>query len=249
MNFTSKRLFWALLLVGIALTILIGVRRSSVNAFQTGIVPGSLEALALTIQGEGGTSYEIGIPIYHYGPAEGIAQVLSDYSVVVAHPISSNSYVWDSQYQTIGTWYKFAVTETLSVKPFPSCETCLVSPDPPSGMTAATGELLVPKYGGVVSVNGVTISSTDLNFPNYQTSQNYLLFLHIDPSKKVGVLAGGPIAAFSINANGTLSPVTQMSSTLADDIAQTYGNSLSALRSALDGTQTPALATSAFLNH
>lgn len=96
-------------------------------------------------------------------------------------------------------------------------------------------ELLIPKFGGVISVNGVTLTSTDPNFPNYQTSQPYLLFLDIDASKRVGLLTAGPIAAFSVSPNGVLTPATQMSSVLADEIAQTYGNSLSALRTSLNG--------------
>jgi hypothetical protein len=239
MNFTSKRLFSGLALFFTLIFVFFGIRQSRVNAVPPDVVPGSLEALAQTVAGEGGSSFEIGIPMYQYSSIGGINQALSEYSVVVAHPTSSNSYVWDSENQIIGSWYKFSVSETLSAKPFPSCALCLESPDAPSGMTAGSCELLVAKYGGVVSVNGVTISSTDLNFPNYQTSQNYLLFLHIDSSKKVGVLAGGPVAAFTVSANGVLAPASPINSTLAQEISQTYGNSLAALRSALGGGSWP----------
>ncbi len=240
MKLTSKRLVLLIILVLVAgLCAYLSIRQFRVNAFQGAVVPGSLQALAQTTLNEGRNSAEVPLMLLEYGPAEGINQALSDYSVVVAHPVSSNSYVWDNENQIIGTWYKFVVTETLSLKPFPSCDTCPTPPAPPSEMAAGVNELLVPKFGGVISINGVTLASSDPNFPQYQTAQNYLLFLNIDASKKVGVLAAGPVAAFSVGSTGALSPVTQMPSVLAAEIAQLHGNSLSSLRTTLAGATAP----------
>lgn len=235
MKLTFKRLTLFLILVlVIGLCAYLGIRQFRVKAVQTGVIPGSLQALAQTTLSEGHNSAEVPLLHFEYGPAESINQALSDYSVLVAHPVGSNSYVWDDENQIIGTWYKFVVTESLSLKPFPTCDTCLASPTPPSEMVAGANELLVPKFGGVVSINGVTLTSADPNFPPYQ-AQSYLLFLKIDSAKRVGVLAAGPIAAFSLSPAGVISPVTHMPSELADEISQTYGNSLSALRSSLAG--------------
>ena len=234
MKLTSKpSMLLIVLVLVVGLCTYLGIRQSRVKAFQTGVIPGSLHALAQTTLSEGGNSAEVPLGLFEYGPVEGISQALSDYSVVVAHPVSSNSYIWDDEHQIIGTWYKFVVTETLSSKPYPTCDTCAASPTPPSELSAGVNELLVPKFGGVVSVNGVTLTATDPNFPQYQPTQNYLLFLSIDASKRVGVLAGGPIAAYSVSSSDVLSPVTQMSSVLADEISQNYGNSLSTLRTSL----------------
>lgn len=234
MKFTSKRFTFVLLVLLVAsIAVSLSIRQFRVKGFQTGVVPGSLEALAQTTLNEGGNSADVPMPLFHYGSAEGTNDAFSKYSVVVAHPVSSNSYVWDSENQIIGTWYKFAIDETLSSRPFPVCDTCQESPNPPSVLTAGSNELLVPKFGGVVAINDVTLTSTDPNFPNYQPSQHYLLFLEIDSPKRVGLLAAGPIAAFSVNSAGVLTPVTQMGSLLADEISQSYGNSLSAIRTAL----------------
>lgn len=241
MKVTSKRFVFVILVLLVAsIAVSLSIRQFRVKGFQGEVVPGSLEALAQTTLNEGGNSADVSMPLYHYGSAEGTNDAFSKYSVVVARPVSSDSYVWDSENQIIGTWYKFAIDETLSTRPFPVCDTCQASPDPPSGMTASSNELLVPKFGGVVAINGVTLTSSDPNFPNYQSSQRYLLFLEIDSSKRVGLLAAGPIAAFSVSSAGVLTPVTQMGSVLADEIAQSYGNSLSAIRAALAGsTPTP----------
>lgn len=202
-KFTSKRFVFVILALLVAsIGISLSIRQSRVKALQAGVVPGSLDALAQTTLSEGRNSADVPLPLFEYGSAEGTHDTFSKYSVVVAHPVSSNSYVWDSENQIIGTWYKFAIDETLSSKPFPVCDTCQTSPDPPSGMTAGPGELLIPKFGGVVAVNGVTLTSRDPNFPNYQSSQRYLLFLHIDSSKRVGLLGAGPIAVFSISSAG-----------------------------------------------
>lgn len=253
MKLTPKRLMLLVVLALVAgLCTYVSIRQFRVNASQTGVIPGSLHALAQTTLNEGGNSAEVLMPIYDYGPAEDMNQVRSDYSVVVAHPVSSNSYIWDDEYQIIGTWYKFVVTETLSTKPYPTCDTCPLSPDPPSELSVGVNELLVPKFGGVVSINGVTLTSTDPNFPDYQSGQSYLLFLEIDPSKKVGMLAGGPVAAYSVSSSGVLSPVTQMRSFLGDEISQNYGNSLSALRASLASpapTPTPGASPCTVSNH
>ena len=241
MNLTSNRFLLKVLIVIPALVgVSLSIRQSQVKGFQVGVVPGSLEALAQTTLSEGENSADVPMPLYEYGSAEGITDAFSKYSVVVAHPVSSSSSVWDSENQIIGTWYKFVIDETLSSRPFPVCDTCQASPSPPSSLTASTNELLIPKFGGVVTINGVTLTSNDPNFPSYQPSQSYLLFLEVDSTKRVGLLGAGPIAAFSVSSTGVLTPVTQMPSLLADQIAQTYGNSLSAIRTTLTGsTPTP----------
>ncbi|HEX6044561.1 MAG TPA: hypothetical protein VFZ22_08745, partial [Pyrinomonadaceae bacterium] len=94
-----------------------------------------MHALAQTTLNEGGNSADVPMMLFEYGPADGINQALADYSVVVAHPVSASSYIWDDENQVIGTWYKFVVTETLSSKPYPTCATCPASPDPPSGLS------------------------------------------------------------------------------------------------------------------
>lgn len=138
MKFVSKRLVLLLIIVVITgLFVFFSIRQYRVNAFQTGVTPGSLHALAQTTLNEGRSSAEVPLMMFEYGPADGITQALSRYSVVVAYPVNSNSYVWDDENQIIGTWYRFVVTETLSMKPFPTCDTCQTAPDPPSAMTEA----------------------------------------------------------------------------------------------------------------
>ena len=256
MNSTSRKQFVALgLILVAALVVFLGNKRSRVDAFQGTVVPGSLEALAQDCAANGIQSTDISTMLWEYDGIDGIDDALSKYTVIVAHPVSSTSYAWSSEYQIIGTWYKFAVTETLSQRPHITCETCDTDP-PVSLLPLSAGQLLIPKYGGAVVINGVTINSIDSDFPAYQTSQNYFIFLDVNQTNGVGNVHGGGAAVFAVGANGILTPVSSISSALADDISLRYGNSLPALRAALGGsmptptptpTPTPCTASSTLI--
>ncbi|HKU77121.1 MAG TPA: hypothetical protein VJR02_24630 [Pyrinomonadaceae bacterium] len=236
MNLISRKQFVALSIILLAtLVVFLVNKRSRVNASEETVVPGSLEALAQNCAANGIQSVDINTMLWEYDGIGGIDDALSKYSVVVAHPVSSTSYTWSSELQIVGTWYKFAVTESLSQRPHIPCDAC--DSDPPASLLPlSAGHLLIPKYGGSVMINGVTINSIDTDFPAYQTSQSYLLFLNIDQTKGVGNVDGGGVAVYAIGANGVLTPINSINSALAEDISLRYGNSLTALRTALGGS-------------
>jgi hypothetical protein len=254
MNLIIRKQFVAFGIILLAAVVVFLVnKRSRVNASQETVLPGSLEALAQNCAANGIQSIDINTMLWEYEGISGIDDALSKYSVIVAHPISSTSYAWSSERQIIGTWYKFAVTESLSQRPHIACDTC--DSDPPASLLPlSAGQLLIPKYGGSVVINAVTINSVDTDFPVYQTSQNYLMFLDIDQTKGVGNVNGGGVAVFVIDANGLLTPANSMSSALAEDISLRYGNSITTLRAALAGsapapTPTPCSASNTLISH
>jgi hypothetical protein len=102
MIFTSKRLFLAASLLIIAICVSLGIRQSRVNAFQSGVVPGSLEALAQDAIEHNEQSVTIGSPKWLHATVSGIDDALAHYTVVVAYPVSRNSYVWNSELQMVG---------------------------------------------------------------------------------------------------------------------------------------------------
>lgn len=216
-------------------TILVSSRANGVNAIQSTIIPGSLEALAQDALERNLESVTIPTAMWSYAGVTGIDEATTAYSVVIAHPVSRKSYVWNSEFQIIGSWYKFAITENLSQRPFTTCTTCPASPAPPSDLLPlGSNELLIPKFGGSVVVNGVTISSVDETFAEYEMSRSYLLFLKVDASKGVGLTALGPASVFTVSSAGVLSTVAEgADNSLAQDISNRYGNSLTALRAAL----------------
>jgi hypothetical protein len=236
MIFTSKRLLVAAAsLLIIAICISVGIRQGKVNAFQSGVVPGSLEALALDVIAHNETSVTIGAPKWVHAGVSGIDEAVANYTVVVAHPVSKNGYVWNSDFQMIGSWYKFVITETLVQKPYSACSDCPPSPNPPAALLPLnSSEVLVPKAGGSVVVNGVTITSVDEEFPDYQLSQSYLLFLNVDTSKGVGMTSLAAGGVFTVSPSGQLAQVAEgAENSLANDIQTRYGNSLASLRASL----------------
>lgn len=234
MNIGYKSLIALGLLIAVAVTVLTSSKPNKVSAFQAGVVPGSLEALANNCLEHNLQS--VTIPAYnlwHEG-VSGIDEAASVYSIVIAHPLSKHSFVLDSESHLIESWYRFAITEVLSLKPFSTCTECPPSPDPPASLLPlGPGQLLVAHNGGSVTVNGVEINSIDQAFPDYQMSQNYLLFLRMDTSKRVGRTSLGPAAVFTISSNGTLATVAEGTHPLAQDIIERYGNSVANLRAAL----------------
>lgn len=235
MNIPSKPLAVLGLLAVVAISLFLANRSNKVKAVQTAVIPGSLEALAQDAIDRNLQSVTISTPHWNYAGVSGINEAVAAYSVVVARPVSKHSYIWNSEFQIIGTWYKFAITESLSQKPFTTCTDCPPSPTPPNNLLPLnSNELVIPKFGGVVSINGVAINSIDEVFPDYDMSQNYLLFLRIDAAKGIGLTSLGPAAVFTVSPNGALSTIAEgTNNSLATDIAQRYGNSLAALRAAL----------------
>lgn len=239
MSIKSRNGIVALVLVSLAVVILIGVRKySTVLALRQQAEVGSLDWLAQDALANGLQGVNIPTLEWSYFSIEGFNDAATDYSVVVAQPVGKTSHVWNNQNQIIGTWYTFKIVETLSQKPHITCDLCPPSPDPPAGILNPD-EIFVPKMGGSVVINGITINSIDPDFPDYSLNQSYLLFIDLDAAKKVGVVSAGPIAAFAVDVNGNLTPVTQRQNSLKDDIATRYGNSLGQLRAALNGGATP----------
>ncbi|HEV8371207.1 MAG TPA: hypothetical protein VGQ39_24900 [Pyrinomonadaceae bacterium] len=239
--------------IGFALT----DRRLRVSAFQQPAVEGSLEWLAQDAASN--NLQEISIPTmeWRYTIPTDIDEAFSHLSVILVHAVNQESSAWNSEYQVIGSWYKFEITEVLSQKPYPSCPNCPASPDAPtSQLPLNPNELLVPKMGGTVIVNGISINSNDPDFSEYHLSQTYLLFLDVDPSKKVGVVSAGPAGVFSVSSSGILTPVSSVDDSIARDVSQRYSNSLAALRSALTSspptptpTPTPCSASNQLISH
>ena len=257
MSLISKKQFVtsALILIS-ALVVFLIYKQSRVNASQGTLVPGSLEALAQDCAANGIQSIDVNTMLWEYEAIGGIDEALSKYSVIIAHPVSSTSYVWNSELQIVGTWYKFAVTESLSQRPHIPCDMCETDP-PASLLPLSDGQLLISKYGGAVTINGVRINSIDTDFPAYLTSQNYLIFLDVDQTRGVGSVDAGGAAVFAIGADGVLRSVSSINSALAEDISLRYGNSLTALRAALAGstpgptptpTPTPCTASNTLIN-
>ncbi|HEX7723943.1 MAG TPA: hypothetical protein VF397_17400 [Pyrinomonadaceae bacterium] len=178
----------------------------------------------------------------HYQGVNDLNEALANYSLILAQPVDQLAGENDG---TVGTWYKFRVLEQLTQRPL--CADCGPLPDHPFG-GLASNELAIPRAAGIMNVDGVTISTQEDGFPGFILTQQYLLFVSLDPNKQVATVAIGPVGSFMIDINGTIVPVGMEPTQVSSDLTTIYGNSLAQLRAGLglgtSATPTPTPAGS-----
>lgn len=209
------------------------------GAVQTGGVDGSL----LTLSGRAAAAAAQGELIVNHMTSGNFAQVetLDDafarYTVLVAEPVLSRSYVIDDV--GVGTWYKMRVSETLSQKPPYQCSECgpVTLPDPPADLLPLNAdEILIYRGGGTVEVGAVTFHYEVEQFPEFNLTQKYLFFLTYDSSKKVALASVGPSGVFVVTSpdllNSTLTDADGLviSNAVTDGMSARFGNNLTQLR-------------------
>jgi len=132
------------------------------------------------------------------------------------------------------TWYKFRIIETLSEKPMPKYPNYESLPDPPEEMRPLKeDEFVIHEANGQMEIDGVRVIQRS-NGVVYSDGGTYLLFLHIEPRKRVAVRSGtDPLGVFLIAKDGTFKAYIDRPYPLRDQMARRYGNSIEKLRTAL----------------
>ncbi len=215
------------------------LKRVATPVMQQTPAPGSIDEYVQAAKAKGLQEVTIPTMVQHLD-VTGLDEATSDYTVLTARVVSKQSFAI-SPYN-IETWYKFAVTETLSSKPLLQCApyVCPAVGSPPSSLLPLNaGEILVPKVGGTVVREGVTINLDWGQFPDFVVGQTYLLFVDIDPATRVGLVRIGSVGAFMVDANDILTPVNRDDDSVEEDIATRHSNSLANLRSSLRAVPTP----------
>lgn len=161
---------------------------------------------------------------------------LSQYSVVVAVPVSQQSYAVGNV--SIVTWYKFQVQEVLTRRAYVQCSFCSPLPNAPAEVQPTNAnEIAVLRTGGAQVVQGVTVFSTT-EFPDFTLHQKYLLFLNWDEARNVARIRVGPPGVYLVDAYNRLATILPESepgeNPIADGLAAQYGNNLNQLRNALN---------------
>lgn len=209
---------------------------SSVEAQTNPPADGSLRWYAQQSAANGETQFALilspRIPV-----ASSLSDAIEDYGVVVGELLAQES-VWYDPPDTIYTWYKFRLTETLKQKPFVACATCTFTPTPPSSLLPLqSGEILVPLLGGSAMIDNVVVETNIDNFGGLVEGQNYLLFLNLDSVNQKGNLPIGPQGILVVNPDSTFSPVMMLATgetePIISGLVSQYGNSLTNLRAAL----------------
>ena len=164
-----------------------------------------------------------------YKSVSNIDEALSNYAVVIARPVARDS---KNKGYSISTWYKFKVIENISDKSFSD------RPDhadaPKELLPVQPDEILIPKAGGDLVVDGVEVICEEPGFPQFEMSRTYLLFVKPDPfsSKfgRIGAFTLGPKGVFVVGSDGLVEPVARESHRLSSELEKLYGNSLERIK-------------------
>jgi len=170
-----------------------------------------------------------GITDYAGSDSPDLEKSLSIYSVVVARPIEKRTF--ESDGNSIKTWYKFSIVEALTPLRDPVCFGC-VTLSPPLEMPLGNNEFLMLQNGGTLTIDGVEIEQHESGFPEFQEHQKYLLFLSLYPNK-VAITAGGPLGVFEIGDKENLTPFSKDSNPIRDGVKKKFNNSLGSLKQRL----------------
>jgi hypothetical protein len=148
-------------------------------------------------------------------------------SVVVAEPFESKSSI--SGDDEIITWYHCRLVDTISIRPPLVCDGCPQPLEKPADIKPTElGEVLIPKVGGTVVVDGVRITMQDVDMPDLVLHKRYLVFVSISPNG-VARLSGGPTGVFRITDGDLLEPMGKKSR-LKSELEQRFDLKLSKLR-------------------
>lgn len=201
--------------------------RSAQTQGQSG-KPVTLETYARKAKANGETKVQISTPIYEYATVRGLEEARRYSRIAEVKLLTAKSYV--SGPRTIRTWYKFKILEDLSRGSY-FCDRCAAFPDPPSDMLPVNSdEILVPRPGGSVTINGIEITSEEIDFPQFSKERTYLLFFGFDESRRLAMITMGPEGVFEINEAGLLAGVNLQDSFLKRELKDNHKNSLGELK-------------------
>jgi len=185
----------------------------------------SLRSIAERAKNEGKQSVRVPSPRIDYaGENIGLDEALQNYSVVVAQPIDSKSYLSDSE--LIVNWYRFQILESLSQRPPYSCNTCPAAPDLPGDLPRpGQDEFYTVAVGGTVTIDGVQVTMNNPALPQFEKGRKYLLFVSLAPSG-VAVIGGGPSGVFRVGDDEILKPANKDNRRLKTDIQARFDSRL-----------------------
>ncbi|HEX8071621.1 MAG TPA: hypothetical protein VF546_16825 [Pyrinomonadaceae bacterium] len=235
----------ALVSLGVSLTKSTAIK-ARFALLQGTAAPYTLDWYALEAQAQGAQQYQFSAGIYEYAQPDTWDDVLAGNSFIIAEPVEARGYA-EADDRGIETWYRFRIIETLSTKPVHRPLGL-----PPSDLAPPqANEILLPRHGGTLVRNGVTLTAIDGQFPQFVTAppQRYLLILDIDQTSKVGYVWLGPLGVYRLDSAGTMTSVVVDNPYITNkrpennpyyqDIAERYNNSVNQLRAALQGSPAP----------
>ncbi len=190
---------------------------------------GTLKGRILDAKAEGENKVELGILVCGWDIGN-LQEALSRDTVVLAELVGQKTY---QDHYGLRTWYRFKTREALVENPYPSLGFSPFGEAPSDMLPIAEDEFLIQETNGQMEIDGVTVIQRS-NGAKYSEGQTYLLFIWIEPSKRIAIRAGtDPLGVFSVDSEGTLRAYIDRPYSLRNQIAKRFGNSIDRLRKAL----------------
>lgn len=190
---------------------------------------GTLRASILKAKARGNNTVQFGA-IGCGSDIGSLRTALSRDTVVLAELVGKKTY--EEKYG-LHTWYRFKTKETLLKNAPPRVDYLLSQSAPSDMLPIAEDEFLVQEANGRMEIDGVTVIQVS-NGPGYVEHQTYLLFLLLDPSKRIATRSGtDPLGVFLVDDEENLRPYVDHSYPLKTHIARRFKNSVSNMRQAL----------------
>lgn len=192
--------------------------------------PGPLRASILEAKARGKTTVEFGVVACGWDDG-GLVRALSRDTVVLAELVGKKTYedTWG-----LRTWYRFKTKETLVDHPHSRHRASKLSLSAPSDMLPiAEDEFLLEEANGRMEIDGVTVIQRS-NAPWYRENQTYLLFLSIDPSKRIATRTGADArGVFLVDNDGNFKSYVDEPYPLNTQLQKRFKNSVDNMRRAL----------------
>jgi hypothetical protein len=192
----------------------------------------SIASIARRAKSQGKTSVSAPGKIIDYpGENMNLDEALQNYSVIIAEPIESKSYITDSS-DEISTVYKFRIVETLSQRNAVFCNACSVNDVSDKLQPALYNEFLFQLSGGTITVDGVEVTMTSSGIPKFEKGERYLMFISFTPGGMARP-AAGISGLFRISSDESLEAMSKGKDRLPVEIAARFSKSLSMFKRAI----------------
>ena len=165
-------------------------------------------------------------PLIEY-PEIDLTTAQAETSVVIADVIDKRSLLIDQN--TIGTFYKLRIVETLAKASSPVCCNPKDEEFPTDLPTLAEDETYMVGIGGTVMLDDVEVTVEE-DFKELSPGRRYLLFVTPTLSGKFSLVKLGPKGMFLIKSDGQLESAVSKSYKLRRDIELLFNNSLIKLK-------------------
>lgn len=161
-------------------------------------------------------------PIGFYAASRSLDDSLTHYTTLIAQPITQFTRL-DPDSKEIETWYKFNVIDFLSQPKNAVCAACSSSRIiPPEIQPVSANEILLVRNTGTMVEEGVKITTTDDEFPDFDTNKKYLFFVSLDPATRIAFLELGPAGVSVVEADGKFSSLSAKKTKLVDELKARY---------------------------